>query len=95
MPPLEDHLASSIERTGKDYREIHEWIDHPELKYERHDFSKVLDTAAMFEEKYGREGAQEYVNHLVEDLHARFRKYMKQHTENIEGCIAYFGGEKP
>lgn len=94
MPPLKDHLESSVKRTGKDYREIHEWIDHEELKYERHDFSKVLENAEMFREKYGEEGAQEYVNHLVEDLHARFRKYMKAHSENIEGCIEYFGGKK-
>ena len=94
MPPLDDHIQSSLKRTGKEYRDIHEWIDDPELKYERHDFSKVLENAAMFEEQYGKEGAQEYVNHLVEDLHARFGKYLKQHNENMQACISYFGGEK-
>jgi hypothetical protein len=30
MSPIEKHIQISIERTGKDYRDIHEWIDHPE-----------------------------------------------------------------
>ncbi len=92
MPPLADHLASSLARTGKEYREVHEWIDHEELKYERHDFSKVLETAAMFREQYGEEAAQEYVNHLVEDLRARFSKYVAQHEQNMQDCIRYFAG---
>ena len=92
MPPLNDHIASSLARTGKEYREVHEWIDHEELKYERHDFSKVLENAEMFRKEYGEEAAQEYVNHLVEDLNARFNKYMKMHNENIADCIKYFGG---
>lgn len=94
MPPLKDHIESSVKRTGKEYREVHEWIDHPELKNERHDFSKILQNAAMFRDQYGEEAAQEYVNHLVEDLHARFGKYLKQHTENMDGCLEYFGGKK-
>ena len=32
MPPIEKHIQASIERTGKDYRDIHEWIDHPGKK---------------------------------------------------------------
>lgn len=92
MPPLADHLASSLARTGKEYREVHEWIDHEERKYERHDFSKVLETAAMFREQYGEEAAQEYVNHLVEDLRARFSKYVAQHEQNMHDCIRYFAG---
>jgi len=27
MPPIINHLKTSIERTGKDYKEIHDWID--------------------------------------------------------------------
>jgi len=94
MPPLKDHLESSLKRTGRDYHEVHEWIDDPHMKYERHDFSKVLENAAMFEALHGREAAEEYVNHLVEDLHARFRKYLKKHNEDVEACIEYFGGKK-
>ena len=29
MPPVERHLKISSERTGNDFRELHEWIDDP------------------------------------------------------------------
>ena len=32
MPTIEKHIQKSIERTGKEYKEIHEWIDDPEKK---------------------------------------------------------------
>lgn len=92
MPELSVHIASSVARTGKEYREVHEWIDDAEKKYERHDFSKVLENAAMFREKYGEEAAQEYVNHLVEDLRCRFAKQLTAHQANIQDCIKYFAG---
>ncbi|MDO9040824.1 MAG: hypothetical protein Q7U64_00600 [Desulfocapsaceae bacterium] len=51
MPDVAIHIQSSVKRTGKEYREVHEWIDNPPTKYERHDFSKVLENAGMFTEK--------------------------------------------
>jgi len=91
LPLLHDHLKSSLDRTGKEYREVHEWIDHPELKYDRHDFSKVLENAAMFRAQYGDEAAQEYVNHLVEDLRSRFGKVLAMHQKTMEESLMYFG----
>lgn len=33
MPPIERHRTISIERTGKDFTEVHEWLDgDPEKK---------------------------------------------------------------
>ena len=32
MPPVEKHLKISSERTGEDFRELHEWIDDPDKK---------------------------------------------------------------
>ena len=51
MPELEVHIAASLARTGKEYREVHAWIDNAETKYERHDFSKVLRNAEMFRQQ--------------------------------------------
>jgi hypothetical protein len=85
-------VASSLARTGKEYREVHEWIDNAETKYERHDFSKVLVNAAMFREKYGEEAAQEYVEHLVDDLRCRFGKQLASHQTAMPDCLKYFGG---
>lgn len=92
MPELHVHLAESVARTGKEYREVHEWIDNMDTKYERHDFSKVLTNAAMFKEKYGDEAAQEYVEHLMADLKCRFGKQLASHQENMADCLKYFGG---
>jgi hypothetical protein len=91
MPDVAIHVQSSVKRTGKEYREVHEWIDNPPTKYERHDFSKVLENAGMFTEKYGEEAAQEYVQHLVEDMHCRFNKVLGEHQKLTADCLKYFG----
>jgi len=37
MPPVGEHVKKSIEKIGKEYREVHEWIDKDETKkVERH-----------------------------------------------------------
>jgi hypothetical protein len=93
MPPIEKHIQTSLSRTGKEYREIHEWIDDPGKKNERHDITKVLKFAKMFEEKYGEEGAQEYVQHLSDDLKGKFGHVIED-IENIVGeTLSYFGAE--
>lgn len=91
MPDLPVHIQSSVKRTGREYREVHEWIDNPATKYERHDFSRVLENARMFTEKYGEEAAQEYVEHLVEDMHCRFNKVLVEHQKLTADCLKYFG----
>jgi uncharacterized protein len=91
MPELHVHIQSSLNRTGKEYREVHQWIDNPETKHERHDFSQVLENAKMFTEQYGEEAAKEYVLHLVEDLRCRFTKVLGEHQNLTADCLKYFG----
>ncbi len=91
MPPLEVHLKTSIDRTGKDYKEIHQWIDDPEKKYERHDVTKILEFGRMFEEKYGKEGAEEYIRHIHDDLNKRFHKLENVDRKMLDDTLAYFG----
>jgi len=91
MPPIEKHTQKSIERTGKNYLEIHEWIDDPEKKAERHDIGRVLEIAKMFEEKYGKEGAREYVQHLQDDLKARFGHLLEDVEKMVADNLKYFG----
>ncbi len=43
MPPIAKHVAASLARTGKEYREIHEWIDDPDNKNERHDLGTIVE----------------------------------------------------
>lgn len=91
MPPIEKHTQKSIERTGKDYLEVHKWIDDPEKKEERHDIGRVLEFAKMFEEKYGEEGAREYVQHLQDDLKARFGHLLEDVEKIVANNLKYFG----
>ena len=94
MPSIEKHIEISVRRTGKPYREIHEWIDHPDHKPERHDITRVLEVARMFEEKYGEEGAREYVQHLADDLNGKFNHLVEDVQELVNDTLAYFGARK-
>ena len=40
MPSIEKHVEGSSKRTSKSYREVHEWIDDPDHKNERHDITR-------------------------------------------------------
>lgn len=91
MPPIKKHVAASLERTGKEYKEVHEWIDDPENKNERHDFTRVLEFAKMFTEKYGEEAAQEYVFHLSDDLKGKFGHVIEDAEEAAKSALTYFG----
>jgi hypothetical protein len=91
MPESAVHIQASVKRTGREYREVHEWIDNPATKYERHDFSRVLENARMFTEQYGEEAAQEYVMHLVDDMHCRFNKVLDENQKLTADCLKYFG----
>ncbi len=93
MPPVNKHVQKSLERTGKEYREIHEWIDDTEKKAERHDITKVLEFGKMFEEKYGEEGAREYVQHLTDDLKGKFGHAMEDIEKIIADTLNYFGAK--
>jgi len=94
MPSIEKHRTISLERTGRDYKEVHEWIDDPERKNERHDITKVLEFSRMFEEKFGPEAAQEYVQHLADDLNGKFNHLVEDVQGLVDQTLAYFGAKK-
>ena len=93
MPSVPKHIEISKERTGKSYQEVHEWIDDPEHKEERHDITKIPDNFQMFEEKYGEEAAREYVQHLSDDLSGRFGHVVEDVETAIKNALAYFGSK--
>lgn len=69
MPPFDQHLITSKGRTGKEYREVHEWLDQdPEKKAERHDPTKVHEFAKQMTRQYGSEGRNEFLLHIREDI---------------------------
>ena len=91
MPSIKKHMQASLDRTGKNYKEIHEWIDDPEKKNERHDFTRVLEFAKMLTKQYGEEAAQEYVFHLSDDLKGKFGHVVEDTEEAMKNALTYFG----
>ncbi len=93
MPSIEKHVKISIERTGKEYLEVHEWIDNPATKNERHDINAIPDNFQMFKEKYGEEAAREYVQHLSDDVKGRFGHLLEDFGKEMASAIQYFGSK--
>lgn len=92
MPPIVNHLKTSMERTGKDYKEVHEWIDgDPEKKAERHDITKIYEYGKMIEEQYGEEARQEYIRHIHDDVKAKFQHIQDDLEKTIKDALSYFG----
>ncbi len=92
MPHIDKHIAASMERTGKEYREIHEWMDgNPELKARRHDITKIFEFGWMFEDQFGVEAREEYVRHIQEDLKVKFEHLQDDIQKKISETLAYFG----
>jgi uncharacterized protein len=92
MPSIEKHVEISRGRTGKDYLELHEWIDKdPEKKVERHDITKIYEYGKIMEEKYGPEGLQEYLRHIHDDFTARFGHVREDVEKAIADTLGYFG----
>ena len=94
MPSIEKHVEISLHRSGKPYREVHEWIDEPQHKNERHDITRVLEFSRMFEEKYGEEAAREYVQHLADDLNGKFNHLVEDVQALVDKTLSYFGAVK-
>lgn len=74
MPSLEKHIELSIKRTGKEYREVHEWLDGDDVsfieKLARHNFLTTSKFLPVVERKFGKEGVIEYIHHLEDDYNS-------------------------
>ncbi len=91
MPPTKEHYASSLERTGNEWKDVHDWVDDPSHKNERHDFTRIADFTPIILEKFGDEGVTEYINHIREDMDKKFTKLKKEYEEKMTDAYAYFG----
>jgi len=94
MPSIEKHADISKQRTGKAYQQVHEWIDDPQYKDERHDITRVLEFSRMFREKYGEEASREYVQHLTDDLNGKFNHLVEDVQVLVDKTLTYFGAKK-
>jgi uncharacterized protein len=69
MPPYVKHLETSLQRTGNDYQQMHDWLDnHPEHKAARHDLAALPANRACVKETWGEEAVTEFFLHVAEDL---------------------------
>jgi len=96
MPPIEKHVAISRQRTGKEYRELHTWIDDadPKTKAERHDITRIFVFGKRIEKHHGQEGLNEYLQHIHDDVAAKF-EHLQHDVEKMTGDIlVYFGVKK-
>ena len=92
MPPVPGHTKASMDRTGKEYKEVHEWIDlDPEKKAERHDLTKIFEYGTMIEQQYGKEAREEYIRHLHDDVKAKFTHLQHDIEKQMKDTLAYFG----
>jgi len=78
MPPLDAHLKSSKQRTGKEYEELHHWIDDDKQKApEIHDISRIPENMKYVNKKWGEEAVQEFVLHVKEDMEHRLKENLQ------------------
>ncbi len=82
MPPINEHVKLSLKRTGKSYRELHEWVEGfhstKEEKEERHDILKIPQFLPIIEKRFGKEGVEEYLQHIKDDYEqTRIHKLIK------------------
>lgn len=71
MPTLRGHIKLSVKRTGKEFRELNEWMDGSSVSYrdriERHKIPNILKFTPVVKRLFGKEAANEYLQHLKDD----------------------------
>lgn len=78
MPPLDVHLKNSKQKTGKEYEELHRWMDDDKIKaLEVHDISKIHENIRYVREKWGEEAVREFIFHIKEDMEQRIRENLQ------------------
>ena len=74
MPAVKEHTKSSFRRTGKAYRELHEWIDS-EYKnpfgLRRHEIINIPENIKIVEKDFGRDAVKEFLWHIQEDFNPK------------------------
>ena len=76
MPKTDVHIEASVRKTGKSHQAVHAFADFERKKPERHDVTKMVDYSNLMESKYGIEAAQEFVQHIHDDIQCKFRDFI-------------------
>ncbi len=71
MPPVKDHIKSSMKRTGKSFAELHRWMDdeyeQASQRQAKHDIVKIPHNMEIVEKKFGSDAVHEFLQHTKED----------------------------
>lgn len=80
MPPFKDHLVTSTNRTSKDYKDLHDWIDNDpdmDVKIDRHSLNSLAKNIDYVRATWGDEAVAEFILHVVEDVEFRMGDVFK------------------
>jgi hypothetical protein len=82
MPSFKVHRRCSLRRTGKDFAELHKWMDEPHriLKMDhrrvRHDLSYIPEVIELF----GKDAVFEFLMHISLDYYESAKRFAKSHN---------------
>jgi uncharacterized protein len=76
MPKTDVHIEASVKKTGNPHQAVHAFVDFEKKKPERHDVTKMVDYTRLIESKYGVEAAQEFVQHIHDDIQCKFKDFI-------------------
>ena len=82
MPKINEHIQRSIDNTGKDYKEVHGFVDNAATKFHRHDITRIFEIGKYFEKTQGQEAVQEYIQHIHDDVKSKF-EHLFEDLEDI------------
>lgn len=88
MPASDVHSKTSALRTGKEYREVHEFVDAPGKKDERHDIKKIFEFGEMFRKSNGEEAVREYIQHIHDDVRGKFGHLIEDLEKSVKEITA-------
>ena len=88
MPAIDVHSKTSALRTGKEYREVHEFVDAPGKKDERHDIKKIFEFGEMFRKSHGAEAVREYIQHIHDDVRGKFGHLIEDLENSVKEITA-------
>ena len=71
MPSIEKHIKLSLKRTGKECKEINEWLDGKYTSSKdrviRHNILNIPKFLPVIKEQFGEDSIKEYLQHIKDD----------------------------
>jgi uncharacterized protein len=76
MPKTDIHIEACLQKAGSPHQAVHAFVDFERKKPERHDITKMVDLSRLMEAKYGTQAAQEFIQHIHDDIQCKFRDFI-------------------